>query len=308
MKLTEREFLYGLIVSFFLIASSAIALSKGEVNLNPEPVRPLTKVYSPLPVLSETVDFPILSAQSALAVDLTSGVILYEKNPDTPYLPASTTKIITALTAMDYYPQDAVLTVDKISVMGQKMGLVTGEQITAASLLDGLLIFSANDAAEVLADNFPGGREEFVAAMNIKARRFNLENSYFTNPTGLDGDSQVATARDLIRIAEIAMKNVKFANIVGTKSKVVSSIDGKIIHKLTNINELIGEVPGVLGVKTGWTQNARENLVTYLERDGKRVMITIMGSQDRFGETKELINWIFENYSWQQVSYPAYSP
>ncbi|OGM15999.1 hypothetical protein A2V56_04525 [Candidatus Woesebacteria bacterium RBG_19FT_COMBO_42_9] len=308
MKLTQREFLYGLIVSFFLIASSALALSKKEINVAPLPQKPLTTVYSSLPVLAEKGEFPILSAQSALAVDLASGVVLYEKNPDTPYLPASTTKIITALVAMDYYPMDAVLTVDRIGVAGQKMGLVAGEQISVASLLDGLLIFSANDAAEVLADNFPGGREEFVEAMNIKAERFNLDNSYFTNPTGLDGDSQVATARDLIRIAEIAMRNVKFARIVGTKAKIVTSVDGRIVHKLTNINELIGEVPGVFGVKTGWTENARENLVTYIERDKRRVMITIMGSQDRFGETKELISWIFENYKWEEVKYPTHSP
>jgi D-alanyl-D-alanine carboxypeptidase len=81
-------------------------------------------------------------------------------------------------------------------------------------------------------------------------------------------------------------------------------VGGKIRHKLVNINELLGEVEGVLGVKTGWTENARENLVTYIERDGHSVMITLLGSQDRFGETKELINWIFENYSWEEVKFP----
>ena len=308
MKLTQRNFLIGLIISFIFVASFALTLTKREVNLGVESPKTLTKVYSPLPVLSETVNIPILSAQSALAVDLGSGAVLYEKNPDTPYLPASTTKIITALVAMDYYPPDAVITVGSIGVTGQKMGLLPGEQISVESLLDGLLIFSANDAAEILAENFPGGREEFIEAMNIKARRFNLENSYFTNPTGLDGDDQVATARDLIRIAEIAMQNVKFAKIVGTKTKIVTNTTGKISHRLTNINELIGEVPGVFGVKTGWTENARENLVTYIERDERRVMIAIMGSQDRFGETKELINWVFENYNWEEVSYPTYSP
>jgi len=304
MKLTKVEFLYGLIVSFFLIGSLAVSLTKKEEFIPSKTPEPLIEVYSPLPVLTKTANFPVLSAQSALAIDINSRVTLYEKNPDTPYLPASTTKIITALTAMDYYPLDAVVTVGRNPVVGQKMGLVTGEQINIESLLDGLLIFSANDAAEVLAANFPGGRDEFIMAMNEKARQFNLDNSHFKNPSGLDGNGQVATARDLIRIAEIAMKNIKFAQIVGTKEKTVTSVDGRIVHKLVNINELIGEVPGVLGVKTGWTENARENLVTYLERDGKRVMIAIMGSQDRFGETKELISWIFENYKWEEVKYP----
>lgn len=301
MKLTQRKFIYLLIISFFFIASTAFALSKKEISVSRESEKPITRVYSPLPVLSQRTDFPILSAQSALAIDLTSSVVLYEKNPESPYLPASTTKIITGLVAMDYYPFERILTVGDISVTGQKMGLIQGEQITVASLLEGLLIFSANDAAEVLATSYSGGREDFVAAMNVKAHKFKLENSYFTNPTGLDGEGQVTTAQDLIRIAEIAMKNVRFASIVGTKEKIVYSIDGRIPHRLTNINELLGEVPGVLGVKTGWTEEARENLVTYIERGSKRVMIAIMGSQDRFGETKELIEWIFDNYSWEEV-------
>jgi len=304
MKLSQSKFLFGLIVSFFFITSTALVLTKKETLEVFEAKKPLTTVYSPLPVLSDNSDFPILSAQSVMAQDLSSGLVLYEKNSETPFLPASTTKIITALVSFDYYPMDAVLTVGQVTVPGQKMGLYRGEQITAQSLLEGLLIFSANDAAQVLADNYPGGQDEFVAAMNLKAKQFNLENSFFVNPSGLDGNGQVSTARDLIRIAEIAMKNVKFAEMVGTKGKIVTSVDGKIPHRLTNINELIGEVPGVFGVKTGWTENARENLVTYIERDNKRVMIAMLGSQDRFGETKELINWIFENYNWEEIKYP----
>jgi len=306
MKLSSRELIYLLIVSFFLIASCSLALSKKNPEIIIETSVVNTKTLSPLPVLSELASFPVVSAQAVLAVDLTSGVTLYEKNPDTPYLPASTTKIITALVALDTFRDEEVLSVGNIKVEGQKMGLVTDEQITFANLLDGLLIFSANDAAEVLAYNYPGGRYAFITAMNQKAAQFNLERSYFVNPTGLDKEGQLATARDLIRIGEIAMQNPEFAQIVGTKEKIVRSVDGKIAHRLTNINKLIGEVPGVLGVKTGWTENARENLVTLVERDSKRVMITLMGSQDRFGETKELIDWIFANYSWQEVSYPAY--
>ena len=105
-------------------------------------------------------------------------------------------------------------------------------------------------------------------------------------------------------MSEQAMNNPYFAKIVATESYLAESVGGEIRHKLVNINELIGEVDGVLGVKTGWTENARENLVTYIERDGHSVMIALLGSQDRFGETKELINWIFENYSWEEVVFP----
>jgi len=264
------------------------------------------KVFAPVPIAKESSSFPVISAQAALAVDLSSGISLYEKNPDTTLLPASTTKIITALVALDSYPLEAVLKVGKIKIDGQKMGLVFGEEMKMEDLLYGLLVFSANDAAEVLAQDYPGGYDVFVDAMNAKAKELSLENTKFYNPSGVDGNGHVTTARDLIRVSEVAMRNPEFAKIVGTKEITVTSIDGKIKHRLTNINLLLGKVPGVIGVKTGWTENARENLVTYLERDDKKVMIALLGSQDRFGETKELIDWIFANYEWKEVK--PYSP
>lgn len=296
------KLLYLSLISFVFIATSALALSAG-VNHQQLTINKEVKTFPPLPVLSKDSSFPIVSAQAALAVDNDSGVVLYEKNPDSPLLPASTTKIITALVAMDYYPLDAVLKVGNVSTDGQKMGLAKGEEIKVEDLLYGLLVYSANDAAEVLAQNYEGGKEAFVAAMNVKAGKLSLKNTNFKNPAGLDGDEQVTTARDLVFVSQVAMKNLEFAKIVGTKQITVKSTDGKIVHKLTNINELLGRVNGVLGVKTGWTQNARENLVTYVKRDNHKVMIALLGSQDRFGETKELIDWIFTNYTWQPVSY-----
>lgn len=296
------RFLYLSMLSFVFIATSALALSathNNQLTTNNKKV----KAFADLPVLSRDSSFPIFSAQAALAVDENSEVTLYEKNPDSPLLPASTTKIVTSLVAMDYYPLDTALKVGNIGTDGQKMGLIKGEEIKVENLLYGLLVYSANDAAEVLAQNYQGGKDAFVAAMNKKAQELSLKNTNFKNPAGLDGDEQVTTARDLVIVSQVAMKNPEFAKIVGTKQIAVTSADGKIVHKLTNINELLGRVNGVLGVKTGWTQNARENLVTYISRDGHKVMIALLGSQDRFGETKELIDWIFGNYNWQPVSY-----
>jgi D-alanyl-D-alanine carboxypeptidase len=205
---------------------------------------------------------------------------------------------------MDYYLPETVIKVGNVSVEGQKMRLVPGEEIKVSDLLYGLLVYSANDAAEVLAQNYMGGREAFIDAMNIKAKELNLNHSHFTNPAGLDDDTLTSTAKDLTRVATIAMQNPYFSEIVRTKEKVVKSVDGKIVHRLTNVNELLGKVDGVMGVKTGWTENARENLVTYVDRNNHKIMIAILGSQDRFGETKELINWIFKSYEWQEVKYP----
>lgn len=308
MKLFNKKhrFLYLAILAFVFVSTSAMSIS-GQIPqvqkfVNP-PVKE-TKFFPSLPVLAAEKFFPVLSAQGALAVDLNSGINLYEKNPDVKLLPASTTKIVTALVVLDSYPLDQVITVGRLNVIGQKMGLFSGEQITVENLLYGLLVYSANDAAEVLAANYPGGYDAFIVAMNQKAKDLSMINSNFQNPVGLDGVNQITTAKDLIRVSEVAMRNPIFAKIVGTKSITLTDTTGKISYKLKNINELLDTVPGVMGVKTGWTENARENLVTYIERDGHKVMIALLGSQDRFGETKELINWIFTNYNWQEVKYP----
>lgn len=289
------------ILSFVFISTSALSLNPGLNNISNNKT---SKTFSDIPVLDENANYPILSAQSVLAVDLTSGVYLYEKDPQKTLLPASTTKIVTALVALDTYEFDQILKVGKVGVEGQKMGLVWGEEIKFIDLLKGLLIYSSNDAAEVLADNHPGGRDLFIALMNKKATDLGLTGTHFSNPSGLDSLDHYSTAKDLIIISKVAMQNLTFSEIVKIQEDTVKNIDGKITHKLVNINKLLGSVDGVMGVKTGWTENARENLVTYIDRNGKKVMIVVLGSADRFGETKELIDWIYENYSWEKVIYP----
>jgi len=301
-KFPNNDLLFLSMLAFVLISTTAISANGGieEVVTYVSPQKS-TKAYSDLPVLIENAKYPIVSAQSVMAVDLTSGVTLYEKDPNKALLPASTTKILTALVALDAYDINAVLKVGKISVEGQKMGLVEGEEIRFIDLLNGLLIYSANDAAEVLAQNHTGGRQLFMGLMNKKVKDLGLTNSHFTNPVGLDDGAQYSTTRDLVIVSKYAMQNPVFAEIVGTKEKIVKSVDGRIVHRLTNINRLLGEVPGVMGVKTGWTEAARENLVTYVNRDDRKVMIVVLGSSDRFGETKELIEWIYSNYNWEKV-------
>ena len=205
----KRNLLFLSLFTFVFVASSALAISKGQ-EIYLEQRRTISKSFTPIPVLSEESGFPVLSAQAALAVDLDAGSALYEKNPEKALLPASTTKIMTALVAMDYYPTDTIIKVGKVSVEGQKMGLVQGEEISVLDLLYGLLIYSANDAAEELAVNYPGGRDMFISAMNIKAGQLHLDNTSFSNPSGLDGNGHHSTARDLIRVAEVPMKRSLF--------------------------------------------------------------------------------------------------
>lgn len=299
----KNNFLFLIILAFVFVSSSALAISKNIPVVLREfsVVTANDKKFPPVPEFKNSPSFPVLSSQGVLVVDLDSGVSLYEKNPDKALLPASTTKIVTALVALDNFPLNEILTVPVQSISGQRMGLYAGEQFKFEDLLYGLLVYSANDAAEAIAANYPGGRAAFVDAMNQKARDLNMINSTFQNPVGFDSEYQITTARDLVRVSEVALRNPVFAKIVATKTTVVTDITGNNKYNLKNINELLETVPGVKGVKTGWTENARENLVTYLERDNHKIMIAVLGSQDRFGETKELIDWINTNYEWKEV-------
>lgn len=299
----KNNFIYFLILVFLFISSSAMAISRDirTVHRSPFTVHN-SKIFPPLPILGKNTSYPVLSAQGVYALDLDSGISLYEKNPDAPLLPASTTKIITSLVAMDTFKLDTVFTSgNEIKVEGQKMGLFVGEKMKFENLLYGLLVYSANDAAETLAYNYPDGYSAFISAMNVKAQELSMTNTHFDNPVGLDSNGQRSTARDLVRASEVAIRNPIFAKIVNTKQKAVSDVSGKFSHEIKNVNELLGTVPGVMGIKTGWTESARENLVTYINRDDHKIIIAILGSTDRFGETKELIDWIYSNYKWQEV-------
>jgi len=253
---------------------------------------------------------PLLTARSVLVLDQDSAVVLYQKNAHSRLLPASTVKIMTALIALDHYQLDDVLTVQGINWEGQDIGLREGEKLSARSLLYGLLVASANDAAQVLAKNYPGGERAFVAAMNQKAQELNLTDTYFANPVGLDSDENgdlladhsFTTTLDLARLTTYALRNPVFAQIVATPKIVISDVTGKIIHPLQNINQLLGRIRGIKGVKTGWTEEAGECLVSFIKRENKGVVIVVLGSQDRFGETARLAEWVFANHSWENLT------
>lgn len=267
---------------------------------------------SPYPVNKTGKEAPVFSARSVMVMDFSSSVILYQKNPDLRLLPASTTKIMTALIVLENYQLDQILTVGSLEKNGQVIKLLPGEQMTVENLLYGLLVASGNDAATVLAQNFPaprslagevgsGGESAFIEAMNQKAQELNLTQTHFENPTGIDHPNHYSTALDLARLSVYALKNSVFARMVATPKITVWDIDHKIPHYLFNTNQLAGKNLGVLGVKTGWTQEAGECLVAYVEKNGYGIISVILGSQDRFGETERLINWIYENFEWEEI-------
>ena len=240
-----------------------------------------------------------VSAGGVVIEDVDSGVILYQRNSYEPFSPASTTKILTALVALDAYDLDDVLTVKTLMNSGQTMKLVAGERMTVENLLYGTLIQSGNDAAYALAENYPGGAEAFVVAMNEKAKQLHLTQSYFTNPVGFDDPSHKMTPIDLVRLASVALQNKTITKMVAIPQITISDVTHTYFHSLTNVNQLLGKIPGVGGIKTGWAEEAGENLVTLVERGGHKMIIVVLKSKDRFVDTTKLIDWVFVNHKWE---------
>lgn len=259
---------------------------------------------APMPLKFTDVQEPYITARSAYVLDLSTGVVLLKKQENLSMLPASTTKMMTALIAAESFSPDQVLTVFNEYREGQNLKLKKGEQMTAENLFYCLLVASANDAAEVLAGNFPGGREAFIQKMNDKAVELGMSGSHFLNPAGIDQEGQYSTSRDLAILAKQLLKNPLLSKIVATREYSAYSVDGRMVHRMSNINLLLNQYPGVKGIKTGWTDLAGECLVTYVEKDNKKIVSVILGSNDRFGETVLLLDWIFRNYTWEKITQP----
>jgi D-alanyl-D-alanine carboxypeptidase len=243
---------------------------------------------------------PYISAHSSLVLDLTTDTVLFQKFPDIKLPIASTTKIMTALVAVEHFqPSDPLTSNIGATISGSRIGLSSGEVLTFKSLLYGMLLNSGNDGAFTIAENYPGGVGGFVVAMNKKVTDLGLVNTHFDNPAGFDSPNHYSSAADLAAITKEALKHPELVKVFATKETEVLSIDKRYDHKLTNLNKLLSSVQGVLGVKTGFTDIAKENLVGLVERDNHRVLTVVLGSDDRFGETTKLIEWTYQNFSWK---------
>lgn len=248
-----------------------------------------------VPYLLNPVVKPALTAKSVYVVDLESFTPVLEKNEHIRYSPASTTKIITALTAENIFLPQSTLTVKRSFDEGQIIGLVMGEKITFENLLYGLLVASGNDAAYAIADNHSLGLDDFVVKMNETAKSLNMKDSEFKNPAGLDDFGQHTSAYDLALAARALLADSFLAKIVSIKQITVSDADFKIFHDLKNINKLLGEIPGIGGLKTGYTEDAGENLVTFYKKNNHKFIVVVLGSEDRFEDTTRIVTWINSN-------------
>ncbi len=246
-------------------------------------------------------DAPAVSAQAAIVTELVSGRVLYSKNAETRLPMASTTKIMTALVALEE-KGDKIDEVFEISdaaagVEGSSMYLEKGEKMTLRELLYGLMLSSGNDAAVAVSEAVAGSVDAFVDLMNDKAKEIGLKNTAFANPNGLPDDSHYSSAADMARLTEAAMKNEVFAQIVGTKSFTVSG-DGKAYPRtLTNHNKLLSMYDGCIGVKTGFTKAAGRCLVSAAQRDGMTLICVTLNAPSDWSDHSALYDYGFENYT-----------
>lgn len=243
-------------------------------------------------------NLPEISSRSAIVIDAQTGFVLFEKNPNLRHLPASTTKLMTALVVLENCDPQTEVTVGEIQKEGTKMGLLEGDIVKVEALLQGLLISSANDAAYALASACAPAGGKFIQAMNEKAKDLGMTNTHFQNPAGLDDPNQYSTAADLAKLAKVAVGSPSIAKIVTTKSTVVTDVAGKKTYFLENVNKLLGVVNGVEGIKTGKTEGSLEILISKTTREDHSIIVVVLGSRDRFGESKEMIDWAFKNYYW----------
>lgn len=230
-----------------------------------------------------------LTARSAFLLDVTTGQVLYQREPDLPLPPASTTKIATAIVALESNRRGKdLLSVTKTAtrVPSSKLYLRPGQTMSVEDLLYGLLLSSANDASLVLAEGIAGSVERFAEMMTDKARAIGATNSRFTNPHGLTAPEHYSTARDMALLFNYALKNPTFREIVRTKTSSVSSIFAGKVRKvrriqLRNHNRLLWSFEGAIGGKTGYTLAAQKCFVGAVSRNGVTLIVSLLGLRER---------------------------
>jgi D-alanyl-D-alanine carboxypeptidase len=255
------------------------------------------------PIRDTVVPPPQLDASAVLLVHRDSGRTLYEKNATVQVPIASLTKVLSALVVSDLFSPSDIVTISSGSVRvdGQKQTLYLGERLYVRDLMSMMLVESSNDAAYALAAYAHERGIDFVTRMNEKAFALGMTDCKFTDPAGLD-DKAYCTAHDLLRLVQSALTTAPQLWEIMSKSKLtISSIDGRQTHEVKSTDELLGQVPEVIGGKTGYTDGALGCLILVVKLPGKddTLISIVLGSRARFADTKNLLEWAGRAYRWQ---------
>lgn len=250
-----------------------------------------------IPALAQGNTIGSISARSACLVDADSGKLLYSKNADKRMPMASTTKVMTAIVALESkVPLDTVIKIPKaaVGIEGSSVYLKEGESIALEDLLYSLLLASANDASVAIAIAVAGSEDAFVELMNKKALELGLSNTHFSNPHGLDDKEHYTTARELAQIMAYALQNESFMAICGTYKKVLQREGGTRL--LVNHNRLLKAYKGVIAGKTGFTKKSGRCLVSLAEREGLRLICVTLDAPNDWADHTSLYDFGFTNY------------
>lgn len=289
-----------IIIHLFLIITSNLAPLSLSDDINDDEVIDVNaEIVSSSVTTGTTIKIPETNSRACVVIDRNTNLILYGKNENAQRKMASTTKIMTATIIIENCNLDETIEISKkaAGTGGSRLGLKYGDKITVRDLLYGLMLCSGNDAAVALAEYSGGSVEEFAKLMNKKAEELGLENTHFETPHGLDADEHYTTAYELALLANYALNNKIFAKIVGTKNYTVT-INGSP-KSLSNTNELLGNLNGVYGVKTGFTNGANRCLVTACKRNDIDIICVVLGADTKKFRTQDsikLINYIFDNF------------
>ena len=247
-----------------------------------------------LPILAA----PSVSAKSAILIEAESGKVLYQQHAFRRLPMASTTKIMTAIVALESGDVKRTVTVspDATGIEGSSIYLYPNEQLTMEELIYALLLESANDAATAIAIEVAGSEEAFAALMNRKAEALGLMATHFTNPHGLDHEDHYTTAYDLAKIAAYALQNPLFATICGTTRKTVPLKGDEGTRVLVNHNKMLSRYEGAIGIKTGFTKRSGRCLVSAATRDGLTLIAVTLGAPDDWNDHTAMLDFGFFSY------------
>jgi len=243
---------------------------------------------------------PLVTARGAVLLDTASGAVLYAKNPDERMAPASLTKMMTALVAVEQAPLAQQITASaNVYTEPVVIGLDPGETMRLEDLLYGLLLTSGNDAAIAIAEGVGGTLPRFVSLMNAKAESLGLTNTRFLNPHGLDAPGHYSTALDLARLTAAMMREPVLARVVGAREYTVV---GPPLYMFRTSNPLLGRYDGVDGGKTGFTDRAGRCLTVSATRAGHQVVAVMLDSDNIALDGQRLLDYAYGNYEWLPVT------
>lgn len=295
------------VLVFFMFLAKEGALNKevaGSSEISKQEkerlIKENTKKYQPQKTSKTQESGLDLSAISAIVVDQETNEIIYQKNSQEQLPPASIAKVLTFSIVIEQFKPEKYITISQRASeqISNKINMKPGEKLKTSDLLYGLMMISANDAAYAFADAYPGGFEKFMKAMNSKVEILGLKNSNFKNPAGLDEEGQLSSAFDMATITTYALKqHPEFIQYAGKKTEhsVYMTENNEPHWWFGHLSAMLKRYSGMIAAKTGYTDEARSTYIGVAERNGKRLVVVILGSDDANNDVTNLLDYGFSH-------------